>query len=533
MSEANFNVPFLPQTGISQQILEAMAQSNLQKQQATQNQIAQQNADTEAAAQATRQQLANQGAPLSSAQALEEQSRAQQAQAALQLQQNILNGLNPNHSSAQAPLSEPHIAAVVGNQGVSNPTPAASAASPSIDSAVPPAIAAASIPNVGGSQPAPPATTPTPGVSSFQAHENEVGKRIGGFTDSEQQDIDLNREALQYNPTMAGLQEYQKNIAAIVQKRGDPDYAQQVAFQKQGMSLPDAKLAVVRNKGTDAALTAFETDPTDLSGDKVAGSIAQLKTLAARPDLTPVNQERATRALATAENAQQIAMNQKQQEKKQEQAITQGSPTTAAQLLVDGNATLSQLKARGSTPDFIVNTLSEANKLSGGSYNAQAAEAQYDTAKSPASLAFFGSAKSLTDKGGTLDQLKAAGDAIPDGKIPIFNSIADAQKAATGSGPIAKYAAIALGVADDSSKVQGNGAGSDSSREQALKLIPTNASSAARQGAIDGIRSSVNSQITSRIGSNKILQQMYGSSSGLKTPSTPNVPSTVGQHGFS
>jgi hypothetical protein len=201
---------------------------------------------------------------------------------------------------------------------------------------------------------------------------------------------------------------------------------------------------------------------------------------------------------------------------RQRQALSQGDPNAAAQLLVSGDATLSELKARGATPDFIANTLNAAHQLSGGKYNAQTADAQFSVAKSPANVAFFGSAKSLIDKGGTLDQLTEAGKAIPGGLIPAFNSIADWQKAATGSGPIAKYASLALGVADDYSKVMGGGQGSDSSRLQALQLVGAKQSPAQRAASIDGIRGAVGSQTTSRIGNNPVLGRMYGSE--LPTP---------------
>jgi hypothetical protein len=204
----------------------------------------------------------------------------------------------------------------------------------------------------------------------------------------------------------------------------------------------------------------------------------------------------------------------------QRQALSQGDPKAAAQLLVNGDATLAELKSRGATPDFIARTLFAANQLSGGKYNAQAADAQFDVAKSPANVAFFGSAKSLTDKGGTLDQLAAAAKDIPNGQIPVFNSIADVAKAATGNGPIAKYASLLLGVSDDYSKVMGGGQGSDSSRNQALQLVPAKASPEARAAAIEGIRGAVGSQQASRIGSNPVLRRMYGDAESSTQPAS-------------
>ena len=211
---------------------------------------------------------------------------------------------------------------------------------------------------------------------------------------------------------------------------------------------------------------------------------------------------------------------------RQRQALSQGDPNAAGQLLVDGDATLAELKSRGATPDFIARALFAAKRMSGGKYNAQAADAQFDVAKSPANVAFFGSAKSLTDPGGTLDQLANVAKDLPAGQLPALNSIADWEKAATGTGPIAHYAATALGVADDYAKVMGGGQGSDTSRLQALNLIKTNQSPEARAGSIQGIHDAVMSQTTSRIGKNPVLQRMYGGefSGANQRPAAPVAP---------
>jgi hypothetical protein len=204
----------------------------------------------------------------------------------------------------------------------------------------------------------------------------------------------------------------------------------------------------------------------------------------------------------------------------QKQALSQGDPNAAGQLLVNGDATLAELKSRGATPDFIAKTLFAARKLSGGAYNAQAADAQFDVAKSPANVGFFGSAKSLIDRGGTLDQLADAAKAIPANQLPVFNKIEDWEKAAAGSGPIAKYASLALGVADDYSKVMGGGQGSDASRQAALNLVSQGQSPEQRAASIEGIRGAVNSQGVSRIGANPTLDRMYGSAFSKNTAPT-------------
>ena len=208
---------------------------------------------------------------------------------------------------------------------------------------------------------------------------------------------------------------------------------------------------------------------------------------------------------------------------RQKQALSQGDPQAAGQLLVDGDATLSELKSRGATPDFIARSLFAAKQISGGKYNAQAAEAQFDVAKSPANVAFFGSAKSLVNPGGTLDQLMETARKIPNNQFPIFNTLEDWTKEAAGSGPLAEYAARVLGVADDYSKVMGGGQGSDSSRLQAANLISKKLSTEGREGAVAGIRGSVNSQIESRIGKNPTLQRMYGDNAPNAAQAAPIV----------
>jgi len=193
-----------------------------------------------------------------------------------------------------------------------------------------------------------------------------------------------------------------------------------------------------------------------------------------------------------------------------EQAITDGDPKAAAQLLIDGTVAPSQIIS-SRKPAFAQQAFTAAAQIQPG-WTATKADADYKVASSPQNVGFFGSAKSLTDKGGTLDQLQAAAKDIPSNQLPVFNSVADAIKASTGSGPVAKYAALTLGVADDYSKVMGGGQGSDSSRTQAMNIIAANQSPQQRAAAIEGIRGAVASQTNSRIGSNAVLQKMYGGS---------------------
>jgi hypothetical protein len=278
----------------------------------------------------------------------------------------------------------------------------------------------------------------------------------------------------------------------------------------------------LENDETANPLLKMQVNPTEaFSGDKLAPSIAYLNSKLKDPD--PKVSTLAHQLLGVANTAKGIQLSIDSAKKAAEQAIADGDPVAAGKLLHDGVVAPSQIiSAR--KPEFAQKAFQAAAGFGDG-WNAQQAEAEYKNAGSPGNVAFFGSSKSLTDKGGTLDQLAAAAKDIPEHEIPVFNSVADALKASTGSGPIAKYAAVALGVADDYAKVMGGGQGSDTSRTQALQLISAKQSPEQRAASIEGIRGAVTSQAISRIGKNPVLQKMYGQEPAEKKPqASPTAP---------
>lgn len=304
-------------------------------------------------------------------------------------------------------------------------------------------------------------------------------------------------------PDDATLKSFEAGLGMHAQMLSD---AKTVAETNQSNEKANLDKMEAAQKGSP--LTAMETNPAAMAGDKLPAAMAYLTSKMSDPATPPEDKARATRLLSTAKIAQQTQLSMERSKKEMDQSIQDGDPAAAARLLVSSVVAPSQLVS-SRKPEFAQKAFTAAQQLKPG-WNAEKADADFKVASSPAQVAFFGSAKSLTDSGGTLDQLKAAGDDIPQGQFPVFNTVADALKASTGSGPIAKYAAIALGVADDYSKVMGGGAGSDTSRTQALNLISSKQSPSQRAASIEGIRGSVGSQTKSRIGNNAVLQQMYG-----------------------
>lgn len=192
------------------------------------------------------------------------------------------------------------------------------------------------------------------------------------------------------------------------------------------------------------------------------------------------------------------------------QQAAQGNPNVAGQLLANGDLTLKDLKTRGVTPQFFEQAVLAAKQIK-PTYNPADEMIAEQVANSPTHTQFFGSANSLIEKGGTLDQLAKLGKDIPQHDLPVLNTIDDWTKAASGKGPIAAYAAMALGVADDYGKVMGGGNASDHARDAALKLFGAAASPEQRDQAIAATRGAVLSQRNARIGKNQFLQRQYGS----------------------
>jgi hypothetical protein len=205
-----------------------------------------------------------------------------------------------------------------------------------------------------------------------------------------------------------------------------------------------------------------------------------------------------------------------------QQAIKNGSAEDAGKMLARRLVAPSEIAAR-SNPSFLVQANQAALKID-PAYNAEKAEADFSVARSQQNVGFFGSANSLTNKGGTLDQLEKQYAKLPNGKIPSFNKISDWISAAAGKGPTAGFAQTAVGVADDYSKVMGNGTGSDTSRLQVLQTFSQAHSPEQFKAAVDAARAAVGSQQDARIGDNPILKNMYGSGTASQRTPAPAKP---------
>lgn len=491
------NLPFLPQEGITNGILSAIQLANQQHQQQQQNAVAQQNADTAQQEAQTATQRLGVETPEIGARTANLKANTQLTQADLAQRTAATAWFS---GSPDAPANDPaHVDQVATQMAGPHALDVSNPLGQNLTQPTAPPADGSAAPTT------PPNSGPKPtGVNQYI---DALDKKVG-LLPEERSAIDNAAQLAAPTHDIAG---FQKQVQSIVDKRNDPAYARYVAYRQQGLSADAAHQKIASIDAQNAALTKIETDPAELSGDKAPAAVSQLQGMLKSADDT--QKPRIKSLLATAQTAVQANLAFDAAKKRADKAAQDGDPVAAGHLLASGMAAPNELTT-GRNSAFAVKAFDAANqeslKTTGKPFNAQQAQANFDVAKSPTNVGFFGSAKSLTDPGGSLDQLEAAAKDIPNGKIPVFNSIADAQKAAMGSGPIAKYASIALLVADDGAKVAGGGVGSDTGREQFLKLIPTNASPEARKGAVQGIRGGVDSQMTSRIGDNPVLRSMYG-----------------------
>lgn len=283
------------------------------------------------------------------------------------------------------------------------------------------------------------------------------------------------------------------------------------------------------------ALKNYESSPTALAGENSAAAVSNLTSMLAG-ETDPQLRAREARLLGAAQASHtQWLFDQTSlasaRALAQLQAQTGGttSEIEAGQELLNGTTTLTDLRYATRNIPFTNAALQYAihgnsdpklGPVFKGNPNFSAATMQnYESvAKSATNNAFFGSANSLIQAGGTLDQLSAIGDKISQDDWKLLNKTKNWESLQSGGSPIAAYATTALGVADDYAKVMGGSVGSDTARTLVLNVINPSYSPPQRRESLDAMRSNVNSQKSARIGNNPYLKQMYS------TTPTENAP---------
>jgi hypothetical protein len=530
MAEASFGVPFIPQEGITNQILSAMQMAN------------QQHADQQAAAARQRQlDIAQQESataasrlavetPLIQANATRAQLDARQQALTLAQNQNAADYIN-----GPAQSSEPHpaVATALGNQihpdvPLTPPQPdALTVSNPLNENLAVPAPPVASGPISTDASSAQSATTPsgpslaaTPALSGIDRDTQEAIRLAGGVTPSESAQLAFFKQQAVLNPTHDGVINYLNSVHALFQKRNDPTVAAAISFQRAGLSETAANAAALRNTNIANQLDKNDADTTAFSGERAPGAISQLKGIIAgntpTSPLTADVLDHAKRQLVVAQNAQSNEIAFAANKKKVEDDIANGDPKQLAELLNSGDAAWSQLVSTRK-PEFLTKVIAAWKAINPNASVAKN-EADYKQATNPQVRSTLDLITTMTDRNGSIAIAEKAADKLPQFNSQVANAVFNATTTSFGSSSVTNFHTAMLGLADEYSKVMGGGVSSDTGRAQALNILHDAYSSNQITGAIATMKSDIQARKSELIRGNRVLEETYGASGSKQEP---------------
>jgi hypothetical protein len=521
----DFGIPFIPQEGITSQILSSIKLANDQhadeqaaqaKQQSLK--IAQQEANVAS------QRLAVE-TPLIQANVSRAQLDARQTALTLAQNQNAADYIN-----GPAESSEPHpaVATALGNQihpdvplappqnTVSNPVPTTPVAqAPIADASQVEGAPIATPPEPG------PVAVATPALSGIDRDTQEAIRLAGGATPSELAQLAFYKQQVKLNQTHDGVVNYLNSVHSLFQKRNDPTVAAAISFQRAGLSETAANAAALRNTNIAQQLDKNDADTTAFSGERAPGAISQLKGIIAgntpASPLTADVLDHAKRQLVVAQNAQSNEIAFAANKKRTEDDIANGDPKQLAELLNSGDAAWSQLVSTRK-PEFLTKVIAAWKAINPNASVAKN-EADYKQATNPQVRATLDLIQTMTDRNGSIAIAKKAAEKLPQFNSQIANAVFNATTTSFGSSSVTDFHTAMLGLADEHSKVMGGGVGTDTGRQQALNLLHDAYSHNQLSGAVAIMEADILARKSELIRGNRVLEQTYGAG-GSKTEPT-------------
>jgi hypothetical protein len=273
---------------------------------------------------------------------------------------------------------------------------------------------------------------------------------------------------------------------------------------------------IAKEKNESDPLYKLENDPSQMEGEKSSDAIALLQNkIGAEKD--PKQLVREVRLMGQANNAHAAWLADTQSKENASQAAKQGDPMNAGKMLASGELTLTDLKARGTTPKFIVDSVNAA-KTFDPKYNASDEVVGEKALSNVTNQTFYGSAGSLLHQGGLLDQLATQGAALKASPFPRINTWDNFVKHETGSPAQAAFKQTLIGVADDYGKVLGGGQATDAALNRLVDSFTAAQNDSQRAASIQAARDALQSQVRSRVGQNRYIAQRldfdYGQAGG-------------------
>ena len=300
-----------------------------------------------------------------------------------------------------------------------------------------------------------------------------------------------------------------------------------ITAQQQSAATTEAKT----KQHAEDPLYKLESDPSQMEGAKSSSAISLLQNrLSTETD--PQQKIRVTRLLAQANNAHAAWQADEKSKENAHLTAISGDPVANGQLLAEGDLTLADMKSRGSTTKSITDSVNAAKdyaKAHGKTYNASDEIVGEQALKGQTNQNCYGSARSLVQQGGMLDQLKTTHDNLGNTKVPGFNKIADWTKYQAGTPELSAYKQAVLAAADDYAKVMGGGNPTIEQFNALRDGFAYQLNNAQLDTAIDVARKSVRSQVEGRIGPNNYIRKRMGDIlQDQAAPATPTVPAPAG-----
>jgi hypothetical protein len=194
------------------------------------------------------------------------------------------------------------------------------------------------------------------------------------------------------------------------------------------------------------------------------------------------------------------------------QAAQDGDPNLLAQGLVNGDVAWSQIVSTR-RPEFAAAAFKAANDLSlaqtGKPFSATVNETNFKQATNPQVQSKLKMIEGMTEKGGSIDIAQNAATKLPGFNEKTANKVFNAVKGEFGNPAISNFQTAMVGLADEYSQVMGSGAGTDTSRQQALDILHDGYSKGQLAGAISVMKADINARQKALIGDNPTLKQLF------------------------
>jgi hypothetical protein len=210
--------------------------------------------------------------------------------------------------------------------------------------------------------------------------------------------------------------------------------------------------------------------------------------------------------------------------KRTAQLIQDGDPNLLAQGLVNGDIAWSQVVS-SRKPEFATAAFKAADELSkaqtGKPFSATVNETNFKQATNPQVQSKLKMIEGMTEKGGSIDIAQQAASKLPGFNEKTANRVFNAVKGEFGNPAISNFQTAMVGLADEYSQVMGSGAGTDSSRQQALDILHDGYSKGQLAGAIAVMKADINARQKALIGDNPTLKQLFPAVGGTQQQAAP------------